>query len=228
MQKSISRKGAKTRKGKIEFMIGQRGIMVASSKKHGTHTSTLYIKNMVCDRCIRVVRDELTKIKLDVRSVSLGEVVVGGALKELPMANIKSALDENGFELIEDRKAKTIEQMKLAIIRFVREDNDKLDRKVKFSEFLSKELGLDYHYLSTLFSSVENVTIEQFVILQRIERAKELLKYGELTLSEIAYKLGYSSVQHLSNQFKSITGFTPTRFRSLTGQLRKPIDRVSV
>jgi AraC family transcriptional regulator len=189
-------------------------------------TTTLYVKNMVCDRCIRVVREELTRIKLDVRSVSLGEVVVAGTARELPMESIKSVLDENGFELIEDRKAKTIEQMKLAIIRFIREDHGRSDRKVKFSEYLSKELGLDYHYLSTLFSSVENVTIEQFVILQRIERAKELLKYGELTLSEIAYKLGYSSVQHLSNQFKAITGFTPTKFRSLTGQLRKPIDQV--
>jgi AraC family transcriptional regulator len=197
-----------------------------SRKKIENPTTTLYVKNMVCDRCIRVVRDELMKIKLDVRSVSLGEVVVAGTAKELPMDRIKSALDENGFELIEDRKAKTIEQMKLAIIRFVREDHDKLERKLKFSEYLSKELALDYHYLSTLFSSVENVTIEQFIILQRIERAKELLKYGELTLSEIAYKLGYSSVQHLSNQFKATTGFTPTRFRSLTGQLRKPIDRI--
>lgn len=195
-------------------------------KKHQKPTTTLYVKNMVCDRCIRVVREEMTKIKLDVRSVSLGEVVVAGATKALPIDTIKSVLDENGFELIEDRKAKTIEQMKLAIITYVREESDKLERKLRFSEFLSKKLGIDYHHLSTLFSSVENVTIEQFVILQRIERAKELLKYGELTLSEIAYKLGYSSVQHLSNQFKSITGFTPTTFRSLTGQQRKPIDRV--
>ena len=199
-----------------------------TTKKNDKPTSTLYVKNMVCDRCIRVVREELTKIKLDVRSVSLGEVTVAGAAKELPMESIKSVLDENGFELIEDRKAKTIEQMKLAIIKLVREDHDKLGKRARFSEYLSKELGLDYHYLSTLFSSVENVTVEQFIILQRIERAKELLKYGELTLSEIAYKLGYSSVQHLSNQFKAITGFTPTRFRSLTGQVRKPIDRVSV
>lgn len=189
-------------------------------------TTTLYVKNMVCDRCIRVVREELRKMKLDARSVVLGEVVVAGAARELPVEEIKSMLEHNGFELIEDRKAKTIEQMKLALIKYVREDHEKSDRKFKFSEFLSKELGLDYHYLSTLFSSVENVTIEQFMILQRIERAKELLKYGELTLSEIAYKLGYSSVQHLSNQFKAITGFTPTKFRSLTGQLRKSIDRV--
>ncbi len=202
--------------------------MRAQSKKtNDKPTTTLYVKNMVCDRCIRVVRDELTKMKLDVRSVSLGEVIVAGAAQELPMERIKSVLYQNGFELIADRKARTIEQMKLAMIKLVREDHDTLERKLKISEYLSKELRLDYHYLSTLFSSVENVTIEQYIILQRIERVKELLKYGELTLSEIAYKLGYSSVQHLSNQFKAITGFTPTRFRSLTGQSRKPIDRVS-
>ena len=196
-------------------------------RKKNVRTTTLYVKNMVCDRCNRVVKEELKKMKLDVRSVVLGEVVVAGTARELPVEKIKSMLEQNGFELIQNRKAKTIEQLKLAIIRLVREDHGSRDRKLKSSEYLSKELGLDYHYLSTLFSSVENVTIEQFMILQRIERAKELLKYGELTLSEIAYKLGYSSVQHLSNQFKAITGFTPTRFRSLTGQLRKSIDRVS-
>jgi len=195
-------------------------------RKKNVTTTTLYVKNMVCDRCIRVVNEELKKMKLDVRSVVLGEVVVAGAARELPVEKIKSMLEQSGFELIEDRKAKTIEQLKLAIIRLVREDHGSRDRKLKSSEYLSKELGLDYHYLSTLFSSVENVTIEQYFILQRIERVKELLKYGELTLSEITYKLGYSSVQHLSNQFKASTGFTPTKFRSLTGQVRKPIDRV--
>ncbi len=193
----------------------------------GQATTTLYVKNMVCDRCIRIVKDELMRMKLDVRNVTLGEVVVGGTSKELPLEQIRSVLEQNGFELIEDRKARTIEQLKLAILRLVREDYNERDRKIRSSEYLSKAIGLDYHYLSTLFSSVENVTIEQYIILQRIERAKELLKYGELTLSEIAYKLGYSSVQHLSNQFKQTTGFTPTKFRSLTGQVRKPIDHVA-
>ena len=201
--------------------------MNSQSRKIGTKTSTLYIKNMVCDRCIRVVREELTKMKLDLHSVSLGEVVVAGTARDLPLDRIKSVLEQNGFELIEDKKANTIEQTKLAIIRFVRQDREDTSRRLKFSEYLHRELGHDYHYLSTLFSSVENITIEQYVILQRIERVKELLKYGESTLSEIAYSLGYSSVQHLSNQFKAVTGFTPTKFRSQTEQLRKPIDRVS-
>lgn len=191
-------------------------------------TTTLYVKNMVCDRCIRVVREELKNLKLDIRSVTLGEVVVGGIARELPMKQISSVLETNGFELIKDKKAKTIELLKLAVLRFVRESDESKKRKIRQSEYLSKELGLDYHYLSTLFSSIENITLEQYVILQRVERAKELLKYGESTLSEIAYKLGYSSVQHLSNQFKSVTGFTPSAFKKLTGNVRKPLDKISL
>ena len=184
----------------------------------------LYVKNMVCDQCVRVVAQELERIGLDVRNVVLGEVTLTGSSRDLAMDQIKKTLEENGFELIEDRKARTIEQLKLAIIKLVRETGD---RRLKYSAYLSKELGLEYHYLSTLFSSVENVTIEQYIIRQRVERAKELLKYGELTLSEIAYELGYSSVQHLSNQFKHVTGLTPTQFRHMTINMRTPLDRLS-
>jgi AraC family transcriptional regulator len=187
-------------------------------------TMTLYVKNMVCDRCIRVVAQELENIGLDVRNVTLGEVTLTGNSSDIPIDQISRTLEENGFELIEDRKARTIEQLKLAIIRLIREPGD---RKLKYSAYLSKELGLEYHYLSTLFSSVENVTIEQFIIRQRVERAKELLKYGEMTLSEIAYELGYSSVQHLSSQFKRITGLTPTQFKRMTINMRNPLDHVS-
>ena len=192
-------------------------------KKTGAMTP-LYVKNMVCDRCIRVVKQELEKLKLDVRSVTLGEVILSGNHRDLPIDQIRYTLEENGFELIEDRKARTIEQLKLAIIKLVRNEGQ---RALKYSEYLSKELGLDYHSLSTLFSSVENVTIEQYIIRQRVERAKELLKYGELTLGEIAYELGYSSLQHLSNQFKHITGLTPTQFKRMTINMRNPLDHVS-
>jgi len=188
-------------------------------------TTTLYIKNMVCDRCIRVVREELTRLNLDVRSVALGEVVLTGQANKLPMEKIRSVLVNNGFELIEDRKAKIIERIKLAILELVR-GGDEEERKLKYSEYLSKKLGLDYHYLSTLFSSVESVTIEQYVILQKIERVKELLKYGELTLTEIAYRLGYSSVQHLSNQFRHVTGLTPSQFKTMTSLTRRPLDHI--
>jgi AraC-like DNA-binding protein len=188
------------------------------------NTTTLFVKNMVCDRCIRVVTEELRNLGLDIRSVLLGEVVVTGESRDLPLDRIQHALRNNGFELIEDRRARIIEEIKRTVIRLIREGSE---RNRKYSVQLSEGLGLDYHYLSSLFSSVENVTIEHFVILQRIERAKELLKYGELTLSEIAVELGYRSVQHLSNQFKSVTGLTPTQFKRIAVNTRTPLDRVS-
>ena len=193
---------------------------------NGADITTLIIKNMVCDRCIKVVREELLKLKLDVRSIKLGEVIIAGDLNNILIEKIKLILEENGFELIEDKKARIIEQTKLAIIKLVREDADSNNFTMNYSEYLVNKINLDYHYLSTLFSSVENITIEQYIILQKIERAKELLKYGELTLSEIAYKLGYSSVQHLSNQFRKVTGLTASQFKSLTGNTRKSLDKV--
>ena len=198
--------------------------MTKRSSQRAETTSTLYVKNMVCDRCIRVVTQELGGLGLDIRSVTLGEVTLTGAQRDLPVDRIRTTLEENGFELIEDKKARLIEQLKLAILRLVREPGD---RKLKYSAYLSNALGLDYHHLSSLFSSVENITIEQYIIRQRVERAKELLKYGELTLSEIAYALNYSSVQHLSNQFKHVTGLTPTQFKRMTTNMRNPLDHVS-
>ena len=190
-------------------------------------TTTILIKNMVCNRCIKVVKEELEKLGLDVRSILLGEVIVNGKHDELPVDKIRTVLEENGFELIEDKKAKTIEQIKLVILDLVRRDDEKQPFDEKYSEYIVEKIGMDYHYLSNLFSSVENITIEQFIILQKIERAKELLKYGELTLSEIAYKLGYSSVQHLSNQFKKITGLTASQFKAMTGNTRKSLDQIA-
>ena len=190
-------------------------------------TSKLLIKDMVCNRCIKVVKEELKKLKLDVRSIVLGEVVVNGDEKILPIEKIKNVLEKNGFELIEDKRAKIIEQIKLVILKLVRSDEDKNPLEENYSAYIVKKIGQDYHYLSTLFSSVENITIEQYIILQKIERAKELLKYGELTLSEIAYKLGYSSVQHLSNQFKKVTGLTASQFKNMTENSRKPLDKLT-
>ncbi|MBX2990572.1 MAG: helix-turn-helix transcriptional regulator [Bacteroidetes bacterium] len=180
---------------------------------------------MVCNRCIKVVREELGRLGVDVRSIVLGEVVVAGPVD---LGAIRPVLVENGFELIEDQRAKTIEHIKQAVLKLVRRDAEKEPMRLKYSEYISQEIGKDYHSLSTLFSSVENITIEQYIILLRIERAKELLKYGELTLSEISYKLGYSSVQHLSNQFKKVTGMTPSKFKKLVGNARKPLDEVAL
>lgn len=200
--------------------------MTTRSKERRTQSTTLYVKNMVCDRCVRVVRDELTSLGLDVRNVALGEVVLAGSNRGLPVRRIAAVLEQNGFELIEDRTARTIERLKIAILKFVREGSP-TEKKLKQSEFLAQEVGVDYHTLSTLFSSVENMTLEHYVIHQRVEFVKELLKYGELTLSQIADRLRYSSVQHLSNQFKSVTGLTPTSFKKLTRNLRRPLDKVS-
>lgn len=185
----------------------------------------LYIKNMVCSRCIKVVKDELAKISLPYESVQLGEVT----LKEQPqphkLEKFKTELLALGFELIDDSKTRLIERVKTLIISSVFE-NDKPD-SLNYSDYLSSKTGKPYTYLSSLFSSVENITIEKFIINQKIERAKELLVYGELTLSEISYLLGYSSSQHLSSQFKKVTGFTPSYFKDLKHKKRTFIDKIS-
>ena len=187
--------------------------------------TTLYVKNMVCDRCVRIVREELERISLDVRSVKLGEAVVASS-PEPDMDAVRNTLRANGFELIDDRKAKIIERVKTSIINLIHHSDPEKSRRMKTSELIAKEVGYDYPYLSGLFSSVENITIEKFIILQRIERVKELIVYNELTLSEIAYKTGFSSVQHLSNQFKKNTGLTPSYFRKVKKNKRVPLDKV--
>lgn len=186
---------------------------------------TLYVKNMVCDRCIRIVMEELEKIGLDVRSIKLGEVVI--ASNDMPnMVRIRSVLEKNGFELIDDKKVKIIEQIKTLIINLVHHGNSGKSRDMNYSAYIAQEVGHDYHYLSGLFSSIENTTIEKYLILQKIERVKELLVYNEMTLSEISYQMGYSSVQHLSNQFKKVTGFTPSYFKTIKENKRKSLDKV--
>lgn len=196
-------------------------------RKSRTHsTTTLHIKNMVCNRCIKVVGDELARLGLDVRSISLGEAVVAGEPGSVVMEKVKKVLEENGFELIEDRRIRTIERIKQAVLKLVRGEALETGFSGKYSEYIARELDQDYHSLSTLFSSLESMTIEHYIIFQKIERVKELLKYGELTLSEISYKLGYSSVAHLSNQFKQITGMTPSRFRKMVENTRTPLDKV--
>ena len=200
--------------------------MVAVKSKHRSSTTTLLVKNMVCNRCIRVVGEELEKLGLQVLSLDLGEVVVSGTLGADTKKQIAGALVGNGFELIEDVRARTIEQIKHAILKLIHDENLEHRSPGKYSEYIEQTVGREYHSLSTLFSSVENITIEHFIILQRIERAKELLKYGELTLSEMSHRLGYSSVAHLSAQFKNITGMTPSAFKKIVRHTRTPLDKV--
>jgi AraC family transcriptional regulator len=188
-------------------------------------SSTLFIKNMVCGRCIKAVKSDMESLGYNVVNISLGEAEVEGNISENEYPKIREILENDGFELLEDKKAKIIEQIKIAVINKIHHSD--ISEDIKFSEFLEKELNLDYNYLSTLFSSTENITIEHYIISQKIEKAKELLKYGELTLSEIAFKLGYKSVQHLSSQFRQITGFTASRFRQLTDNKRISLDEVT-
>ena len=180
---------------------------------------------MVCDRCIRVVNEELSKLGYEVKNVSLGEAVINSGKKEVDLDEIKKTLVNNGFDLVNDLNSRLIEKIKVLIIDKIHRQNDKLE-KFSFSKYLSNELGVNYSHLSSVFSSCESTTIEKFIIKQKIEKVKELLTYDELTLSEIAYKLGYSSVQHLSNQFKQITGLNPSFFKKVKEKRRMPLDHL--
>ncbi|TAE32398.1 MAG: AraC family transcriptional regulator [Candidatus Kapaibacterium sp.] len=189
-------------------------------------TTTLYIKNMVCSRCIHVVQEELTALGLHVERVGLGEAI----LKETDVntAAIRERLHANGFELLETESAKLVEMVKTVIIELAQSD-ELSELGENLSGILAKRIGRDYAALSHIFSSVEALTIERYFILQKIERVKELLTYGELSASEIAYKLGYSSPAHLSRQFKQTTGFTPTEFkRTRAHQYRIPLEEIGV
>ena len=189
---------------------------------------TLYIKNMVCNRCVTAVRQELENQGLHVKKISLGEAVIDeNELTTAQHTDLDNTLKKLGFEIIDDRKARIIEAIKNKVIQLIHHQ-DHVDLRVNWSQLLSDALHYEYNYLSTLFSSVEGITLEKYIIRQKIERVKELLFYDELNLSEIANKLGYSSVAHLSSQFKKITGFTPTEMKKARSieQNRKPLDNV--
>jgi AraC-like DNA-binding protein len=171
------------------------------------------------------VQRELKKAGLKPVNVVLGEAIVEGPIDQDIYLLIDKNLQQIGFELIDDKKSRLIENIKTEIIHFIHY-NTKEEGNVNFSTHLTNKLGYDYSYLSNLFSSVEGLTIEKYIILQRIEKVKELLVYDELTLSEIAYRTGYSSVQHLSSQFKKIIGMSPTIFKRMRVHRRKPLDKV--
>src|SRR5690606_19345524 len=187
-------------------------------------TTHLYIKNMVCNRCIKVVKDELEKLGLEIEEIKLGEVVINGDSGPIDFNALQNVLEENGFELIDDKKARAIEKVKNTVVELIHYEGE--HPHVNFSTLIAEKVGLDYNYLSNLFSSLESMTIERYIILQRIERVKELLVYNELTLSEIAWKTGYSSVQHLSTQFKKLTGLTPSHFKQIKEDKRRGLDQV--
>ena len=170
----------------------------------------IFIKNMVCSRCIWVVRHELERLGYLVSDIELGRVVV--STLPIDLISIGSALEAHGFALLTDKATRLIVQVKTLIIDLI-QSGQIAGLRTTLSDYLSAQLGLDYAHLSHLFSSTENQTIEKFWILQRVERAKELLSYNELPINEIARQLGYSSVAYLTNQFKQVTGLTPAAYR---------------
>jgi AraC-like DNA-binding protein len=179
---------------------------------------------MVSNRCKLAVKEVLKKLGLHFIIVDLGEVEIMETISAEQRAQLKIALHESGLELMDDNKAVLIEKIKNTIIEMVHYTDEIL--KVNFSEFLSEKLNHSYGYLANIFSEVQGTSIEQFIILHKIERVKELIIYDELNISEIAWKLNYSSVAHLSNQFKKVTGLTPSHFKQLNNKMRSPIEEI--
>ncbi len=177
---------------------------------------------MVCIRCKMVVKDELTKIGLHITKVELGEAEIVENISARQHDQIRSALLKSGLELMDDKKSVLIEKIKNAIIGLVHYSEEPLT--INLSVYLSQQLNHDYTYLANLFSEVQDVTIEKFFISHKIERVKELLVYNELTLTEISYKMHYSSVAHLSTQFKKVTGLTPSHFKQLKNKRRSMLE----
>jgi AraC-like DNA-binding protein len=179
---------------------------------------------MVCDRCIMMVKYQLLSIGIIPMEVQLGEVSLKKTLSTKEIDTIGKALIPLGFEILIDRKYQLIEKIKNVVIKFLYYDGEKM--KVNLSDFISQKLTKEYAYLSNLFSEVEGITIEKYFILQKTARIKELLVYNELTLKEIAYKLDYSSVSHLSSQFKKVTGLSPTLFKEIKKNKRTTLDKL--
>ncbi len=177
---------------------------------------------MVCNRCKMVINNELLKFGLHPTSVELGEVEIAEELNMEKKTQLNKLIRSFGFELIDDKRSRLIEKIKNTIVDLVHFSEDRSE--TNFSEYISSKLHHDYNYMSNLFSEVEGITIEKYLIAQKIEKVKELLKYNELSLSEIADRLGYSSVAYLSNQFKKQTGLTPSFYKSLKQNSRKNLD----
>lgn len=179
----------------------------------------LHIKNMVCLHCIMALKQLLNELNISYSHIELGTIVLKEKLTKEKIAELSSELKTLGLALIDDRRSRIIEKIKTTIINLLHEENETIQNQ-NISALLSSELNYDYNYLSSLFSESEGMTIEKYLIAQRIDRVKELLVYDELTQNEIAYKLGYTSSAHLSNQFKKITGLTPSYFKKIKEEKR--------
>lgn len=188
--------------------------------------TTVLIKNMVCHRCVMAVENILQNESIPYHKVIFGEIHLCDELSDNQKSRLLYNLDKIGFEMIDNQTSGLIERIKQMVIKRARNEMDSETNKIKLSIYISNIVHHEYTYLSSLFSSVEGRTIENYFIEQRIEKAKELLIYDQLTLSQIAFELEYSSVAHLSNQFKKITGLTPTYFKGIGAGKRKALDNV--
>ena len=182
----------------------------------------LYIKYMVSLRCKLLVKEELKKLGIDCVSIDLGMVEIQGEITEEQLEKFEKNLKKSGLELLDNKRDILVEKIKSVVVEMIHYEDEV--PKVNDSDYISKKLGYDYTYLSNIFSEVKGTTIQQYIILHKIEKAKELLLYDELTLTEIAHKLHYSSVAHLSNQFKKVTGLTPTYFKELKEKREKNLE----
>ena len=177
---------------------------------------------MVCDRCIEAVKEEFRKAQIPLKRISLGEVILDEQLSPEQHAMLEVSLASRGFELLRDKKSKLIDQIKTIVIQQIHYSDHAIN--VNFSTLIAEKLNQEYSSLSKLFSTVEGTTIEKYILNQKVEKVKELIIYDELTLSEIANKMNYSSVAHLSSQFKKETGMTPSEFKKNHHQSRRPLD----
>ena len=189
-------------------------------------SNTLIVKNMVCHRCVLSVEEILKSSGIPYHEVLVGEIHLCTPTDDQNREILKEKLGKIGLELIDSRIGETIEKIKQLVIKKARNEVDDKEKKIKLSSYLSSRLNQEYTSLSKLFSDTEGRTIENFFIMHRIEKAKELLVYGQLSLSEIAFELDYSSVAHLSSQFKKVTGLTPSHFKEIGIAKRKTLDQI--
>ncbi len=189
-------------------------------------SNILFVKNMVCHRCILAVKEILMNLSIPFKQVSIGEIHLVEPITQEQNDRLSKDLMKIGLELIDNRMRGMVEKIKQLVLMRARKETDVKDQKTKLSVFLSEHLHHEYTYLSSFFSAIEGRTIENYFIEQRIEKVKELLVYKEMTLSEIAFAMDYSSAAHLSNQFKKITGLTPSHFKEIGSQKRKLLDQV--
>lgn len=182
-----------------------------------------HIKNMVCTCCTEILEKKITEADFAIKHIDLGELTLTEPIPDKEYQRLVKVVQKNGFEIINDQGSKTVERIKQIIIQLVRTNKE---LKGNLSQYLTKNLNKDYHFLSRLFSNVEGKSIERYYILQKIERAKELIVYGEHNLTEIAYELGYGSQQHFSRQFKKETGLSPSHFKEVKENKRISIDTI--